>query len=118
MSSLTSLLVAAALAAAAQPTPHPTNPSSAAATLAFVAKDQVLVGIVYGIDAVDAKPSSYGQRISANISAGQRTVWYSCPNAPQMGSGSHVTFDFVAGHHYSLVCRAGKDAVIRQSDEC
>ena len=118
MSSLTSLLVAAALAAAAQPTPHPAKPSSTTATLTIIAEDQALVGIVYGIDRVDGQPRYHGRQISANIPAGERTVWYSCPNAPQMGTGSHTTFDFVAGHRYSLVCRAGIGVVISQSDEC
>ncbi len=119
MSSLSSLLVVSALAAAGSPTmPSEQHPASEPATLSFLAKDQVLVGTVYGIDAIDAQPRAYGQRLSANISAGRRTVWYSCPNAPQMADGSRLSFDFVAGGRYTLVCQPEKEAVIRSADDC
>lgn len=120
MSSLSSLLVVSALAAAGGPATPPAEqrPPSGPASLSFVSKDQVLVGTVYGIAAIDAQPQAYGQRLSANVSAGRRTVWYSCPNAPQMSGGSRITFDFVAGRHYKLVCQSTMDAMIRSEDEC
>ena len=119
MSSLASLLVVSALSAAGgQAVPAAQPPSSEPASLSFVSNVQALAGIAYGIDAIDAQPSFFEQRVSANVSAGRRTVSFSCPDTPQMTGGSHLTFDFVAGRHYELVCEPAKDAVIRPADEC
>jgi hypothetical protein len=118
MSSLFSLLVVSALTAAGGQAAPVSPPSSEQASLSFASEDQVLAGIAYGIDAIDAMPSILGQRLSASIPAGQRTVWYSCPNEPRMTGGSRITFDFDAGHRYQLVCRPGRGAEIRPSDEC
>ena len=120
MSSLISLLIVSALAAAGGPAPPPAEqpPSSGPASLTFVSKDAVLVGTVYGIDAIDAQPRAYGQRVSADVLAGHRTVWYSCPNASPMSDGSRISFDFVAGQRYELVCQAAKGAVIRPVEGC
>lgn len=119
MSGLSSLLVVSVLAVAGgQEKSVSQPPSPKQASLSFVSESQVLAGMVYGIDAIDAQTRIFGQRLAANISAGRRTVWYSCPNAPQMTGGSRLTFDFEAGRRYQLVCRTGKDAEIRLSDEC
>lgn len=120
MSSLSILLIVSALATASNPPPTPTEtrPSSGPASLSFVSKDKMLVGIVYGISGVDAPSQAYGKLLSTNVSAGHRTVWYSCPNALQSSDGSRITFDFAAGGHYELVCQPLKGAVIRPADEC
>lgn len=119
MGSLSSLLVVSALAAAGgQAPPAPSQQSSEPASVSFVAEDLALAGIAYGIDAVDALPRVFGDRLSTHVSAGNRTVWYSCPNAPRVEGGSHLTFNFVGGRRYELVCRHGQDAEIRPSDEC
>ncbi|MCI4568506.1 hypothetical protein [Lysobacter sp. CFH 32150] len=119
MGSVSSLLVVSALAAAdGQALPVQPHQSAEPASITFVSEDQTLVGIAYGIDAIDSQPRAFGQRLSANVTAGLKTVWYSCPNDPQMKEGSRITFNFVGGHHYELACRPGKDAVIRPSDEC
>ena len=119
MSSLASLLFVSALAAiGGQSTPASQSPQPQQASLSFVSQDQILAGITYGIDAIDAQPQVFGRRLSANVSAGQKTIWYSCPNEPQVAGGSRITFDFKAGSRYELVCRSGKDAEIRSSDEC
>lgn len=86
-----------------------------AASLAFVSDNQVLVGISYGLDAIDARPRLFGERVAAHLAPGERTVRYSCPGAPD---SSALTFNFEAGQRYQLVCQAGKDAVIRKSDQC
>ena len=120
MSSLSILVLVFALATASGPTtaPNEQRPSSGPATLSFVSRDQMLVGTVYGISAIDAQPQAYGKLLSANVSAGHRTVWYSCPNAPQLSGRSAIEFDFVAGHRYELVCQPTKRAMIRPADEC
>jgi hypothetical protein len=120
MSSLSIVLVVSALSATSgQATPSAEQQlSSGQASLSFVSKDQVLVGTVYGIAAIDAQPRVYGQHLSANVSAGQRTVWYSCPNSPQASNGSNITFDFVAGHQYELVCQPAEGAMIRLAEKC
>lgn len=118
MSSPLSLLAFAALATTVQSDLLLAKPSPPEASLSFVSKDQTLLGVVYGIDAVDAQPRVYGQRLSASVSAGKRTAWYSCPNEPQMSGSSRITFDFVAGQHYELICQTGKAAVIRSQDDC
>jgi len=117
MNSLSALLFASALAGG-QAAPAPQQPQTEQASLYFVAKGQILVGTLYGIDSIDASQSVFGKRTIAKVLAGRRTVWYSCPNAPQMAGGSRLTFNFVAGHQYELVCEPGKEAAIRQSDEC
>ena len=120
MSSLSILVFVSALAAASGPTtaPEEQQPSSGPATLSFVSKDQMLVGTVYGISAIDAQPQAYGKLLSANVSAGHRAVWYSCPSSSQMSDRSVIEFEFVAGRHYELVCQPSKGAMIRPADEC
>jgi len=112
-----SILIASAVLAASQPV-VPANQETNTATLKFVSENRILLGTAYGLDAIDARPRGFGQRLSADLTAGQRTVWYSCPNSPQVGGGSRITFNFESGHSYELVCQAGKEAVIRQTDEC
>lgn len=120
MSSLSILLVVSALAASGNPATTPTEQRLpfGSASLSFVSKDKMLVGTVYGISAVDAQSQAYGKLLSTNVLAGHRTVWYSCPNVPQSSDGSRISFDFVAGGHYELVCQPSKGAVIRSVDEC
>lgn len=116
MTSFSILIAAAALAAGQTAVPAKQSPDTA--ILTFVSENRVLLGIAYGLDAIDAQPRVFGERLSANLTAGQKTVWYSCPNAPQMGGGSRITFNFESGHRYELVCQAGKEAVTRQADGC
>jgi hypothetical protein len=120
MSGLSILFVASALATAG---PQVTvlskpEPSSKPASISFVSRDKMLVGTVYGISAIDAQAQVYGKLLSASVLAGNRTVWYSCPNAPAGSDRSRIAFDFVAGQHYELVCDAAKGAVIRAAEEC
>ncbi len=120
MSSLSILVFVSALATASGPTTAPTEQrtSSGPATLSFVSKDQMLVGTVYGISAIDAQPQAYGKLLSTNVLAGHRTVWYSCPNTAQVSGRSVIEFDFVAGRRYELVCQPTKSAMIRPADDC
>ena len=87
-------------------------------TLAFVAKDQPLSGIAYGIDAVDGQRSAYGQKVSVRLLAGRRTVWYSCPGEAAPAGGSRMSFDFEARGSYELSCRSGQEAIIRRTEGC
>lgn len=113
MSALSIVLALSTLgSAAAQPAP------AAPASLSFVSKNPLLVGTVYGISAIDAKAQVYGRHLSANVPAGHRTVWYACPDAPQMTGKSSISFDFVAGQRYELVCQPAQQAMIRPLDEC
>ena len=110
-------IAAIALATAGQ-APAPVKTASNTASLTFVSESRVLVGTAYGLDAIDAQPRVFGQRLAADLMAGHRTVWYSCPNTPTPHDGSRLTHNFEAGRRYELVCQAGKEAVIRQADEC
>jgi hypothetical protein len=111
---LSALVSASGPATSAAVTPSPSAPAS----LTFVSNGQLLVGTVYGISAIDAKAQVYGRHLSANVPAGRRTVWYSCPNALQMSKGSSLSFDFVAGKQYELVCQPAQQAMIRATDDC
>lgn len=117
MSSL-SVLFAATAFAATGPAATPSQPSSGAAELKFASENQMLAGIAYGIDAIDAQPRFFDQRVATNVIAGQRTIQYSCPNTPQTDGASQLTYTFEAGHRYELVCQEGHAALIRESDEC
>jgi hypothetical protein len=89
------------------------NAAAKPATLRFVAGYNALVGISFGIDAVDAERSVLDRRRTATLASGVHTVWYSCPNEAAPRDGAHITFDFAEGKVYELVCRAGQDAEIR-----
>ena len=93
-----------------------TSPPAADASLRFVAKDQPLAGISFGIDAIDGQRRGYGQKTSARLLAGRRTVWYTCPG--QASAGARMSFDFEAGGRYELDCSAGPEAVIRRAEDC
>jgi hypothetical protein len=114
MASFSILIVAAALAVTGQTSPVKSDAN--AAGLTFVSESHMLEGTAYGLDAIDSQPRLFGQRFTADVVAGKRTVWYSCPTAPQVTGGSRLTFDFEAGHSYELVCQPGQEAVIRPSD--
>ena len=114
MASLAILIGAAALAVAGQSAP--VKATSNAAALTFVSENHMLEGTAYGLDAIDSQPRLFGQRFTADVEAGKRTVWYSCPTSPQVTGGSSLTFDFEAGRSYELVCQPGTEAVIRPSD--
>jgi hypothetical protein len=118
MTSSFALLVASAFAALTAPSSPAEEPAAATASLTFKAKGAALVGTVYGLDAIDDEARVYGQRASAEILAGRRTVSYTCPDAPLGIDGSRLSFDFEAGSHYELVCRAGQQAEIRLVDGC
>ena len=117
MGTLLLSIAAIALATAGQ-APAPVKTYSDTASLTFVSDSHVLVGTAYGLDAIDAQPRLFGQRLAADLSAGQRTVWYSCPSSPTSREDSRLSHYFEAGRRYELVCQAGKEAVIRQTDEC
>lgn len=95
-----------------------TTPDIAQATLRFQSKASVLAGISYGIDAVDARRSVLGERLQAEVPAGLRTIWYSCPGEAAPREGARISFAFEAGASYTLSCRAGQDAEITRSDDC
>jgi hypothetical protein len=114
MSIASALVVAAAFAATAPMSPQGAGP----ATLTFHSEGQLLAGSVYGLDAIDEQTRFFGQRLSAEVAAGHRTVRYSCPTAPAMDGGSRLTFDFIPGGKYELVCRSGQAAEIRRTDDC
>jgi len=113
--SVITLFVAAALAAAG--TSSPTAAQAAKpdpVTLSFNLANQNLAGVLYGIEAIDASPQTFGKLVNTELVAGRRTIWYSCPT----GSRSSLTYDFSAGGKYELVCNPGQDAEIRRIDEC
>jgi len=117
MSGLSSLIVATALAAAAGTSPSG-EASAETASLSFQSKDQMLVGTVYGIEAVDGTPRVYGERLAANVPAGRRTVSYACPGMELGIDGARLSYEFAPGGHYQLVCDSVKGAEIRQVDHC
>jgi len=112
MSMLANAVFAAALAA----TGGTSQPQDA--TLRFVASDSALVGISFGMSAVDGRTLLLDQRTSTHLAAGRRTIWYSCPNEAGMQEGSALSFDFVPGKRYELACRSGLPAQIREAEDC
>lgn len=88
------------------------------AVLSFVSGEPVAMSAVHGIDAVDGMPRFLDERRSASVSAGLKTISYSCPGMPQTVGGARISFDFAAGGSYELVCEEGQPAVIRQSENC
>lgn len=46
-----------------------------------------------GVDAIDVQSRVFGQRLAADLVAGQRTVWYSCRNTPTPRGSSRLTHD-------------------------
>jgi hypothetical protein len=117
MINLASVVLASMIAAPAQ-AGLPSAPQAASpATLQFDAMGGVLAGISYGIDAVDARPSLFGDRRAASLAAGIRVVSYSCPGTPGASPGVQaIRFDFAAGRAYRLVCMPGGSAEIRPAD--
>jgi hypothetical protein len=77
--------------------------------------DSPLRGISYGLDAVDGQRLILGQRTTAHVAPGLRTIEYSCPDAPLASGGNRLTFAFEADQVYALQCRAGQPVVIRAS---
>ncbi|HET9775960.1 MAG TPA: hypothetical protein VFP77_05290 [Gemmatimonadaceae bacterium] len=82
------------------------------ATLSFNSQTWVPSGYAYGIEAIDNEERGSGLRLTADIGAGHKTIWYSCPGTPE----GALTFDFEAGRKYELVCNAGVEAEIRSVD--
>jgi hypothetical protein len=74
--------------------------------------DSPLRGISYGIEAVDGQRLLFGQRTQARVAPGLRTIWYSCPNEPQLSGGNRLSFDFKPDQVYALQCRAGQPVAI------
>ena len=83
------------------------------ATLSFGASADMLAGISYGLDSVDARPLLFSERRATNIPAGVRTVAFSCPATGGASQAASITFDFSDGGAYRLVCRAGKAAIVK-----
>ena len=109
MSLLASAILVATLSTAGAPPQD--------ASLRFVSKQPVLVGISFGLNAVDGRALVLGQRTATQVAAGRRTIWYSCPNGPLMSEGSSLSFDFVPGKNYELSCGSG-GAQIRVAEGC
>lgn len=88
------------------------------ALLRFVSKDSTLIGVSFGLSAVDGQVLLFDQRSSTHVASGLRTISYTCLDESQMAGSSRVTFDFVPGQKYELVCRSGQSALIRPAEEC
>ena len=110
MSMLATAVFAAALAATGS------TSQSQDATLSFVASGSPLVGISFGMSAVDGRTLVLDQRTSTQLAAGRRTIWYSCPN--EAGMQGALSFDFEPGTRYELACRNGLPAQIRAAEGC
>ncbi|HET7843884.1 MAG TPA: hypothetical protein VFL14_07020 [Xanthomonadales bacterium] len=92
--------------------------SERGATLSFVSPEAALIGNAYGINAVDSEARVLDERIDTFVASGLRTVWYACPGEAGPVDGSRMSFEFEPGKHYELVCRAGLEATIRESEDC
>jgi len=118
MSMLATAIFAAAIAATGannapvSPTGEPQD-----ATLHFVSPGAALAGISFGMNSVDGRTLFLDQRTSTHLAGGRQTIWYSCPNEPTL-QDSAVTFDFVPGKRYELVCRSGQAAQVRIAEGC
>jgi hypothetical protein len=112
--SISLIFVIAASLSAGEPSKTPES----MAGLKFVSGINALNGTVYGIDAIDNQSRIYGQRMTANFSAGYKTVQYKCPNSPTRHSASQIGFTFEAGQQYELVCQAKSEAIIRKIENC
>jgi|SRR5690348_3342014 len=104
----------AAILASATPSGQATQ-QDPPATLSFSSQTQVLDGYVYGLEAIDGRDLGYGQKVSTDVAAGHSTIQYSCPGESNAGS-SVLTFEFLPGRKYELVCGFGEEAQIRPAD--
>ena len=109
-------VAAAAILALATSAAHGNANQDSPATLSFNSQTQVLDGFVYGIEAIDGQAFGFGQKLSAEVAAGHRTVQYACPSTLDGIGKSSLAFDFVPGRKYELICNAGADAEIRPVD--
>ena len=91
---------------------------AADATLTFVSPEAAFIGNAFGMDAVDDRMLVLDSRSYTKVASGVRTIRYACPDAVASAVGSYLTHDFEAGKHYELVCSAGRQATIRESDSC
>jgi hypothetical protein len=107
-----SAIMLASVLASAMPSSSDAPPDQTA-TLSFNSQTQVLDGYAYGIEAVDGQALGFGQKLSAEVAVGRKTVLYSCPNN---SGGSALTFDFLPGRKYELVCNPDAEAEIRPAD--
>ena len=110
---IASILLPAILGGPAAAAGAPVAPAAAAeaASIDFVS-DARVVGARYGIDAIDGQPRFYGQRTSARIAPGLRSIAYACPG----GEGvSRLSYAFETGQTYELVCTAGHVAEVRST---
>jgi hypothetical protein len=108
------LLVGAASAPAAVTAPNPTS-APAPVVLQFAGGGNPLVGVSFGLAAVDAVPLQPGERRLAHVSPGRRAIQFTCP--ADMTAINRIEFDFAADHSYELVCGPGPgvSATIRES---
>ncbi|HST29030.1 MAG TPA: hypothetical protein VLK26_11760 [Rudaea sp.] len=111
-----SAVVIAAILATVTSSAHSAVHQDSPATLSFNSQTQVLDGYVYGIDAIDGQEFGFGQKLSAAVAAGHRTVQYSCPSSHNGSGKSSLAFDFLPGRKYQLVCNTGADAEIQPAD--
>ena len=117
MSMLANAVFAAAVAASGT-SPAPSGAGEPKdATLRFVSSEAALVGISFGMNAVDDRALLLDQRTSTHLAAGRRTIWFSCPNEPALKDGSRISFDFEPGKRYALSCGSGQ-AQIREDENC
>ena len=112
------LFASALLAAGGHSIPANAATQPLDASLSFVSKDTPLIGVSFGLNAVDGQVLLLDQRSSTHVASGLRTISYTCLNEPQMAGSSRVIFDFVPGEKYELVCRSGQSAFIRPAEEC
>ncbi len=113
-----SLLASAVLATGGNMIPDPAVNKPQDVSLRIVADGSTLAGISFGLNAVDEQARLFDQKASTRVATGVRTIWYSCPDEPEMAGGTRVTVDFAPDTKYELVCRSGQPAVVRPVDEC
>lgn len=88
------------------------------ATLRFDAQASPLVGVSFGLDAVDSRRLIFDQRKSVQLGAGLRAIEYSCPGEMSVSRASVIRFEFEPGRDYELVCRAGQAQIRIAEDRC
>lgn len=69
----------------------------------------------YGLIAIDSHRLDPDQKLQAYVAQGRRTVSYACPDVITMDGPARLTYEFVAGATYELVCGKNGAAQIRIS---
>ncbi|MEO8365070.1 MAG: hypothetical protein ABI538_02570 [Pseudoxanthomonas sp.] len=97
------LLVASLGAPPASASMSQPAPPAKEASLHYIFRPAIAMGISYGITAVDGQAPLLDEQASARISSGLRTVGYYCPNESQPAGGASLSFNFQPGQAYELV---------------